>query len=192
VSVALVLCLNAGVDPPDTYKTQPCARLECWVGENGTDWNLRLIIRNSKTSFLLLCYRSIVNESTQSSRGSWIKSTETVRKMATESKIQANLGSSWIPQRRILKNFSLRWGRTLRRSEFYFITMVMEFLNPQQMEKYGCSIGSVKLSHVICNDIHFLSLIKQKETSAPSQIAKKQVRFNWSFHFRFYSVIRTK
>ncbi|XP_076312288.1 regulatory associated protein of MTOR complex 1 isoform X2 [Tachypleus tridentatus] len=31
VSVALVLCLNVGVDPPDVVKTQPCARLECWT-----------------------------------------------------------------------------------------------------------------------------------------------------------------
>eukprot|EP01135_Chromosphaera_perkinsii_P005237 Nk52_evm6s327 gene=Nk52_evmTU6s327 len=31
VSVALVLCLNIGVDPPDVVKTSPCARLECWV-----------------------------------------------------------------------------------------------------------------------------------------------------------------
>ncbi|KAJ3644718.1 hypothetical protein Zmor_022428 [Zophobas morio] len=31
VSVALVLCLNVGVDPPDVLKTQPCARLECWI-----------------------------------------------------------------------------------------------------------------------------------------------------------------
>ena len=32
VSVALVLCLNVGVDPPDVVKTTPCARLECWIG----------------------------------------------------------------------------------------------------------------------------------------------------------------
>lgn len=31
VSVALVLCLNVGVDPPDIVKTQPCARFECWI-----------------------------------------------------------------------------------------------------------------------------------------------------------------
>jgi hypothetical protein len=30
-AVALVLCLNIGVDPPDVIKTSPCARLECWV-----------------------------------------------------------------------------------------------------------------------------------------------------------------
>ena len=31
VSVALVICLNVGVDPPDVTKTDPCARQECWV-----------------------------------------------------------------------------------------------------------------------------------------------------------------
>ncbi|KAF6201737.1 hypothetical protein GE061_004132, partial [Apolygus lucorum] len=31
VSVALVICLNVGVDPPDIMKTTPCARLECWI-----------------------------------------------------------------------------------------------------------------------------------------------------------------
>lgn len=33
VSVALVLSLNVGVDPPDVIKTNPCARMECWVGK---------------------------------------------------------------------------------------------------------------------------------------------------------------
>lgn len=31
VSVALVLCLNIGIDPPDVTKTQPCSKLEAWV-----------------------------------------------------------------------------------------------------------------------------------------------------------------
>ncbi len=30
-AVALVLCLNIGVDPPDVLMISPCARLECWV-----------------------------------------------------------------------------------------------------------------------------------------------------------------
>ena len=30
VSVALVLCLNIGTDPPDVFKTSPCARHQCW------------------------------------------------------------------------------------------------------------------------------------------------------------------
>jgi hypothetical protein len=31
VSVALVLCLNVGVDPPDVVKPSPCARTETWI-----------------------------------------------------------------------------------------------------------------------------------------------------------------
>eukprot|EP01119_Soliformovum_irregulare_P010419 TRINITY_DN2556_c3_g1_i2.p1 TRINITY_DN2556_c3_g1~~TRINITY_DN2556_c3_g1_i2.p1 ORF type:complete len:316 (-),score=59.46 TRINITY_DN2556_c3_g1_i2:120-1067(-) len=31
VCVALNFCLNLGVDPPDVIKTEPCARLECWI-----------------------------------------------------------------------------------------------------------------------------------------------------------------
>lgn len=42
VSVALVLCLNVGVDPPDIIKTQPCARLECWIG----NFNFQFYIDN--------------------------------------------------------------------------------------------------------------------------------------------------
>ncbi|KAF8007708.1 hypothetical protein BT93_K1645 [Corymbia citriodora subsp. variegata] len=29
--VAIVLCLNISVDPPDIIKTSPCARMECWI-----------------------------------------------------------------------------------------------------------------------------------------------------------------
>ncbi|ACO63090.1 predicted protein [Micromonas commoda] len=30
-SVALILCLNIGVDPPDVLKISPCARMQCWI-----------------------------------------------------------------------------------------------------------------------------------------------------------------
>ena len=29
--MALVLCLNIGVDPPGVVRTKPCATLECWA-----------------------------------------------------------------------------------------------------------------------------------------------------------------
>ncbi|KAK1391180.1 Regulatory-associated protein of TOR 1 [Heracleum sosnowskyi] len=32
--VALVLCLNITVDPPDVIKIPPCARMECWIDPN--------------------------------------------------------------------------------------------------------------------------------------------------------------
>lgn len=31
VSAILAVCLNIGVDPPDVIKTNPCAKLECWI-----------------------------------------------------------------------------------------------------------------------------------------------------------------
>ena len=31
VSVALVVCLNIGIDPPDVVRPPDAARLECWV-----------------------------------------------------------------------------------------------------------------------------------------------------------------
>lgn len=37
VSVALVLCLNVGVAPPDIVKVEPCARLECWFDPDSDD-----------------------------------------------------------------------------------------------------------------------------------------------------------
>ncbi|KAK5109543.1 hypothetical protein LTR62_006894 [Meristemomyces frigidus] len=37
VSAVLAVCLNVGVDPPDVIKTNPCARLECWVDPIPTD-----------------------------------------------------------------------------------------------------------------------------------------------------------
>lgn len=42
--VALALCLNIGVDPPDVIKISPCARMECWIGN-------RLVI----TLFFTIC-----------------------------------------------------------------------------------------------------------------------------------------
>lgn len=31
VGALLAVCLNVGVDPPDIVKTDPCARMECWI-----------------------------------------------------------------------------------------------------------------------------------------------------------------
>lgn len=36
VSAALAICLNIGVDPPDVVKTNPTAKLECWIDPTST------------------------------------------------------------------------------------------------------------------------------------------------------------
>lgn len=35
VGLALVLCLNIGVDPPDVIKPNPCAKKQCWIDPTG-------------------------------------------------------------------------------------------------------------------------------------------------------------
>ena len=45
VSVALVICLNVGVDPPDVTKTQPCARQECWVDPLSLNPQVQLFLK---------------------------------------------------------------------------------------------------------------------------------------------------
>lgn len=52
-SVALVLCLNIGVDPPDIVKTNPCARQECWIGEPP---------RHTHTQTHIHCYRLTIDQ----------------------------------------------------------------------------------------------------------------------------------
>ena len=53
VSVALVLCMNLGTDPPDVVKTSPCARMECWMdsSELQADNALHVLARNLTKQF---------------------------------------------------------------------------------------------------------------------------------------------
>ena len=47
VSAILAVCLNVGVDPPDVIKTNPCARLECWVDPTPPDSSSQSSTNNS-------------------------------------------------------------------------------------------------------------------------------------------------
>jgi hypothetical protein len=53
--VALVLCLNISVDPPDVIKISPCARMECWIGKLLVDYifpNFKLVEKNTVNELL--------------------------------------------------------------------------------------------------------------------------------------------
>ena len=50
VSAVLAVCLNVGVDPPDVIKTNPCARLECWVDPIPAEGNSSTSTNNSNAS----------------------------------------------------------------------------------------------------------------------------------------------
>lgn len=82
VSVALVLCLNVGVDPPDVVKTQPCARLECWIGSR-----FQFIVQ---TSVLARIFRSQHDSKRHEGPGADRKqSAGAVRALATQGEVQA-------------------------------------------------------------------------------------------------------
>jgi len=51
--VALVVALNIGTDPPDVVKTDPCARMECWVDPSAHSPSraLEMIARNLQSQF---------------------------------------------------------------------------------------------------------------------------------------------
>ena len=53
VSVALLICLNIGVDPPDVVKTTPCAKLEAWCDpfSGATTKSLENIGRNLQRQY---------------------------------------------------------------------------------------------------------------------------------------------
>ena len=50
VSVALVICLNVGVDPPDVTKTQPCARQVILA----SDWLTVIILASDWLTVIIL------------------------------------------------------------------------------------------------------------------------------------------
>ncbi|GJT22245.1 regulatory-associated protein of TOR 1 [Tanacetum coccineum] len=41
--VALVLCLNISVDPPDVIKISPCARMECWIEDGNHHLHITIL-----------------------------------------------------------------------------------------------------------------------------------------------------
>lgn len=71
-AVALVLCLNIGVDPPDVMKISPCARLECWVDP--------LSMQPQKALDIIgLPLKPVVAEGREGERGGFLMPLNTVR-----------------------------------------------------------------------------------------------------------------
>lgn len=68
-SVALCLCLNIGVDPPDVVKTSPCARQECWIG----NYNIVRVMIN-----VLCMYTASMSQTGRSAAQSEVQYVETL------------------------------------------------------------------------------------------------------------------
>ncbi|CAB4064402.1 RAPTOR [Lepeophtheirus salmonis] len=108
VSVALVVCLNVGVDPPDVTKTSPCACIEAWIDPTLLNPTRAL---NLIGSALLRQYERWQPRARY--RQSLDPTVDEVRRLA----------------------MALR-KKTLGMKEFFFIIMVMGSRNQRQTERF--------------------------------------------------------
>ncbi|KAJ3033043.1 hypothetical protein HDV00_006828 [Rhizophlyctis rosea] len=100
VSVALVLCLNIGIDPPDVVKTNPCAKLECWVDPFSLPppKALETIGRNLQTQYEVLQPRSRYRLSLDPSVEETKKLCCSLRRNAKEERILFHYNGHGVPR----------------------------------------------------------------------------------------------
>ncbi|KAJ3050506.1 hypothetical protein HK097_008544 [Rhizophlyctis rosea] len=100
VSVALVLCLNIAIDPPDVVKTNPCAKLECWVDPFSLPppKALETIGRNLQTQYEVLQPRSRYRLSLDPSVEETKKLCCSLRRNAKEERILFHYNGHGVPR----------------------------------------------------------------------------------------------
>ncbi|KAJ3021340.1 hypothetical protein HKX48_008735 [Thoreauomyces humboldtii] len=100
VSVVLVLCLNIGVDPPDLVKTNPSAKLECWVDPFSLPANkaLETIGRNLQTQYEVLQPRARYRLSLDPSVEETKKLCCSLRRNAKEERILFHYNGHGVPK----------------------------------------------------------------------------------------------
>ncbi|KAJ3287889.1 hypothetical protein HK104_008412, partial [Borealophlyctis nickersoniae] len=100
VSVALVLCLNIGTDPPDIVKTNPCAKLECWIDPFSLPQAkaLETIGRNLQTQYEVWQPRSRYRLSLDPSMDETKKLCTSLRRGAKEERILFHYNGHGVPK----------------------------------------------------------------------------------------------
>jgi regulator-associated protein of mTOR len=105
VSALLAVCLNVGVDPPDVIKTDPCARLECWVDPKPTEGTSQhpnnsntLIGKNLQTQYenlsLRTRYKVVLDPTTDELK----RYTTTLRKAAHSERLLFHYNGHGVPK----------------------------------------------------------------------------------------------
>lgn len=128
VSVALVMCLNVGVDPPDVIKPAPCARLECWLDPLAMSQQkaLEMIGNSLQKQFERWQPRARYKLSLD-------PTVEDVKKLCQSLRLYNILFHLYY----FLFTFCIVLGEMLRTNEYYFTIMAMECLNQLKMGKFG-------------------------------------------------------
>lgn len=104
VFAALCLCLNIGVDPPDVLKTNPAARLECWIdppsatSPTGENIAMDQIAKRLETQYQQLSLRTKYKSLTDPSHDEIKKICVSVRKNAKEERILFHYNGHGVPK----------------------------------------------------------------------------------------------
>ena len=101
VSAALVVCLNLGVDPPDVVKTNPCAKLECWVDPTTTAASgkaMELIGKNLQSQYESLSIRTRYKQQLDPSVDETKKFCCSLRRNATDERILFHYNGHGVPK----------------------------------------------------------------------------------------------
>lgn len=101
-AAALVVCLRIGYDPPDIVKTDPCAKLECWIDPYALpkDKALETIGANLQKQYESLAptgktrYRQYLDPSVEDTR----KLTLAMRKMAKQERVLFHYNGHGVPK----------------------------------------------------------------------------------------------
>lgn len=104
VNALLAICLNIGVDPPDVIKTNPCARIECWLDPSGTEaapgqgnGNTQ-IGKNLQTQYETLSMRTRYKLAPDPSMEEMKKFAQTLRRSAKDERVLFHYNGHGVPK----------------------------------------------------------------------------------------------
>ena len=102
IVASLMLCLNIGVDPPDIVKTQPTAKLECWIdpGPQSTSGNNKIMETIGKalqTQYETLSIRTRYKQWPDPSIEDTKKSCVSLRRNAREERVLFHYNGHGVP-----------------------------------------------------------------------------------------------
>ena len=105
VGALLAVCLNIGVDPPDVIKTDPCARMECWIDPladvpqgQGTSGVTSAIGKNLQAQFETLSMRTRYKLVMDPSNDDMKKFCTTLRRTSKDERILFHYNGHGVPR----------------------------------------------------------------------------------------------
>ncbi|KAI8799977.1 hypothetical protein BJ742DRAFT_860427 [Cladochytrium replicatum] len=180
VSVALTVCLNIGIDPPDVVKTNPCAKLECWVDPSSMPPQKALdtIGRNLETQYMFWQPKARYRQSLDPTIEETKKMCLGLRKNAKDERILFHYNGHGVPKATTGGEI---WVFNKGYTQYIPVAIhdVMVWLGSPSIYVYDCSsAGNVlltfnKLAEQRDADLARLQQTKPLASTAPGSIAQQ-------------------